>query len=279
MEVRTTMATLKRLIATSTLVVAGLGTAYGQGSPAEAEQIRARQQIALMETVLAGAISNGAQNVILQLRRVIADYRPRTGQARVSGVRLRDYGVLFHVDVPGIPLPLLWEVLVLEAQTRNAITTIQQLRTQASAMPAGPESSRLMEQANRLQQELALGNFRATQPGRGVVGAASLVPTAISRPPDAEPSVVEDPQAAYTREVMAALIDAMLTNSQALGLKPDESLTVVARDGVPNNPQTPSDSIDARIQVMRVKGSVLAAFQARTISLDEARKQVEVTEQ
>jgi hypothetical protein len=273
------MATFNRVIVTVALVGAGVGTAYGQVSSVDAEQVRARQPIVTMETVLGNAVQTGAQNVILEVRSVIPAYSPRIVQARVSGVRLDGYGVLFHVDVPMLPLPFLWDAMVLDMQTRNALMRIQQLRTQASNLPSGPERERLLNQANQLQQELTLGNLRVAQPARGTVAASSLVSVEVERSTPVEPSVVEDPAAAYTRAIKSALIDAMLNNSQALGLKADEWLTIVARDGVPTNPQSPGDAIDASIQVMKVKGSTLAAFQARTISIEEARKQVEITEQ
>ena len=281
LEVRNTMGMFNRVIIAGTLLLAGVGTAYSQVSSAETEQIRARQQIATMETVLASAVQNGTQNVVMQIRRVVPDYRPRTNQPRVSGARLDDYGLVFHVDVPLVPLPFLWDVMVLEMQTRNAVRTIQQLRTQAQQMPEGSQSAQLISQANQLEQELALGNFRAAQPGRGLAAAASLqpVPAGTQRPTNSDPSVVDDPESAYTREVKTALIDAMLNNSQALGVKADEWLTIIARDGAPTNPQSPGDAIDASTQIMRVKGSTLAAFQSRTISIEEARKLVEIQEQ
>jgi hypothetical protein len=273
------MAIFNRVIITIALVGAGLSPAYGQVSSVEAEQVRARQPIVTMETVLVGAITTGAQNVILEVRNVIPAYSPRTVPARVSGVRLDGYGVLFHVDVPMLPLPFMWDAMVLEMQTRNTLMRIQQLRTQALNIPSGPESERLRNQANQLEQELTLGNFRVAQPSRGTVAASSLIPVGVERSTPLEPSVMDDPAAAYTRAIKSALIDAMLNNSQALGVKADEWLTIVARDGVPANPQSPGDAIDASIQVIKVKGSTLAAFQARTISIEEARKQVEVTEQ
>lgn len=280
MEARRTMVTFKRSIGAVLLVALGWGTAQAQVSASEAEQIRVRQQMALMESVLARAIVNGAEQVMTEMRRVISD-RPRLGQARVSGFRLDEANLVFHVQVPEMVLPILWPVAVREHQDRTLLMRIQQLRTQASAMPAGPEQRELMEQIVALEQQLGLGNLRVSAPGRGQVGAQSLVPvpSSVSVSPTVEPSVVDDPESAYTRAVKAALIDAMLINSQGLGLRPDEWLTVVARDAVPGNPQQPGDAIDASIWLMKVKGTTLAAYQSRTISLDEARKQVVVTEQ
>ena len=54
---------------------------------------------------------------------------------------------------------------------------------------------------------------------------------------------------------------------------------VARRDGGPANPQSPGDAIDASTQIISVKGTTLAAFQARTITIEEARKQVEIKEQ
>jgi hypothetical protein len=274
------MATPKRLIAAAVLVLSGVGAVYGQVPAAEAERIRQRQQLALMEDVLASAIRNGSQNVIREIRRVAPDYNPRINPARISGFRLDGHGVVvFHVDVPQVPLPFLWDVRLLEIQTRNAVRAFQQLRNEALQMPDGPERTRLMNQANQLEQELTLGNFRVVQPARGVAAAASLAPVGVTGgPANPEPTVVEDPESAYTREVKTAMIDAMLTNSQGLGIKPDEWLTIVAR-AVPNNPQSPGDALDDSVQILKVKGSTLAAFQAQTISQDEARKLVEITEQ
>ena len=271
----------KRLVGAAVLVLFGLGTAQAQVSAAEAEQIRVRQQMALMESVLARAIVNGAEQVMAEMRRVVSD-RPRLGQSRVTGFRLDESNVVFTVQVPEMVLPILWHVAVREQQDLTLWTRVQQLRTQASAMPAGSEQRDLMQQLVALEQQLGLGNFRVAPPSRGQVGPQSLVPTVpegVTQSQAVEPSVVDDPESAYTRAVKAALIDAMIINSQGLGLRPDEWLTVVARDAVPGNPQQPGDAIDTSIWLMRVKGSTIAAYQSRTINLEEARKQVAVTEQ
>jgi len=273
-----------RLVGAAVLVLFGWGTAHAQVSAAEAEQIRARQQIASMESALTRAIVSGAENVMAQMRRVSPD-RPRLGQARVSGFRLDD-NVIFHVQVPELNLPITYYIALREQQDRTLWMRVQQLRTQALAMPAGPEQRELAEQILAIEQQLALGNLRVSPPSRGQVGPQSLVPdrdrvsVGIQQQPQVvEPSVMEDPESAYTREVKAALVDAMLTSSLTLGLRPEQWLVVVARDGVPGNPQQPGDAIDSSIWVMRVKGSTLAALQGRSITIEEARKQVEVKEQ
>ena len=280
MEARRTMAILNRLIGAAAVVFVSAGAAHAQVTQVQADQIRMRQQIATMETILERAIVTGAENVMAQVRRVISD-RPRLGQARASGFRLPDVGVIFNVQVPEMFLPMMYHVVVRERQETDMLMRIQQLQNEATQMPPGEERNQRLQQVVRLQQDLALGNLRPSEPRRGMVGPQSLVPSDPSRT-EAKPIAdtdVDDPESAYTRHVKAALIDAMLTNSQALGIRPEESLVIVARDAVPNNPQFPGDSIDSSIWVMRVKGSVLAAYQRQSITLEAARKQVEVTEQ
>jgi hypothetical protein len=280
-EVRETMDTLKRFVTVcTTALVVTAGTASAQVRSTDAEQIRSRQQIATFETVLQQAVSIGAQNVIAQVRSVV-NAPPRLGTPRASGFRLDGVGVVFNVSVPAFEMPILWEVLVREAQFRNAAMNLQRLRVEISGMPAGPERVRREQMIAQLETELAIGNLRPAEPPRGAVTAQSLVPVGIAgvNGDSIDQKVAEDPESAYTREVKAALIGAMLTNSQGLGVGPEERLIVVARDGVPANPQFPADSIDSSIWIMSVKGSVLAAFRSGSLTEEEARKQVEVTEQ
>jgi hypothetical protein len=279
-ETRNTMVTLQKAIASGALVLVSCSPAVAQAPSATADQIRLRQQITTMEAVLQQAINIGAQNVAAQVRNIIGD-RPRLGAPpRASGFRLDAYGVVFYVQVPDFTLPFLYDVLVREARDKQAAMVLQQWKNQVSGMPPGPQRDREQNAIYRYEQNLREGNYRALDANRGPVTAASLVPAGVEPTrPTVDPSVVDDPESAYTREVKDALIDAMLTNSQGLGIGADERLTVVARDSVPNNPQFPADAIDSPAWIMSVKGSVLAAFRAGTLSREEARKQVEVKEQ
>jgi len=279
-EVRDTMDTLKKFGAVcATVLVATAGSASAQVRQSEAEQIRNRQQMATFETVLQQAVTIGAQNVVSQVRNIV-NAPPRLGTPRATGFRLPGTGVVFIVSVPAFEMPLMWEVLLRDAQYRNAAMNLQRLRTEVSGMPAGPERARTEQLIVQLESDLAIGNLRPAQPPRGTVTAQSLVPAGIAGGSSSvDQKVVEDPESAYTREVKAALIGAMLTNSQGLGIGPEDRLIVVARDGVPPNPQFPADSIDSSLWLMSVKGSVLSAFRAGSLTEEEARKQVEVTEQ
>ena len=90
------------------------------------------------------------------------------------------------------------------------------------------------------------------------------------------PRVLDNPAEGYTREVKAALVDAMIENSGPLTLGPEEWLTVAARDNVPRDPLIPGDTADFSTIIFRVKGSDLAAFRAGRMTLEEARQKVEV---
>jgi hypothetical protein len=270
------MAIYNRFVAAGALVLIA-GTAAAQIPAAAAEQIRGRQQLANMEVRLERAIVNGAELVMAQVGNVIPD-RPRfIGTPRVSGFKLDQYGVVFYVQVPEFELPILYQVLVQERQNLDSVMTLQRLRNKVATL-TGPEREAVLQDIFLLEQQMGGPGLRATEPGRGSVGAASLVPAGGTgrRLSDVDPQVVSDPQNAYRREVKEALIDAMF--DQVMPLGQDEWLTIVA-GGAQSKPQSPGDSLNSRNLIVRVKGSVLAAYQARSITLDEAKKQVVITEQ
>src|SRR5687767_3197384 len=208
------MDTLKRLIGICvTVLVATATTASAQVRQTEAEQIRSRQQIATFETVLQQAVFSGAQNVIAQVRNII-NAPPRLGTPRASGFRLDGVGAVFYVSVPAFEVPIMWEVLVKDAQYRNAAMNIQRMRTETSRMPPGPARAQQEQLIAQLEADLALGNLRPVQPSRDAISAASLVPAGVSGGSNSvDQKVVDDPESAYTREVKAALIDVMLKHS------------------------------------------------------------------
>lgn len=280
MKVTAMMAMNKSLTAAFAVVWLTSATAFAQTPLNEAELIRARQDISTMEGVLERAIQNGAETLIAQLRFVMPDRWRLTSTPRASGVRLADYGVLFQVQVPALQPPIMWEVrqAVQENQTRE-LMLLQQLRTHASTME-GAERAELERLILETERQLALGNLR---PGLArEVSAASLVPTSPVGQPQQQridARLIEDPQEAYTNEIKGALVDAMLKNSQGLALASEEWLTIVARDAVPPNPLLPGDSIYSSTWVMRVRGSDLAALRTGGITLEEARKRVDLREQ
>jgi hypothetical protein len=104
--------------------------------------------------------------------------------------------------------------------------------------------------------------------------------TPVTRPAVApsDPLLLADPGAVFTREVKSALVDAMIENSGPLSIGPEEWLTIAARDSEAGNRLVPGDAYDLTTTVIRVKGSDLAAFHTKQITLEEARQRVEVKE-
>ena len=86
------------------LTVVGLGTAssaFAQAPLSEADQVKSRQKISMMESVLESAVANGADSLMRAVRVVMPpDALMMTGAPSARGFRLEGYGVFFDVEVP-----------------------------------------------------------------------------------------------------------------------------------------------------------------------------------
>lgn len=266
--------------AVAVLVVAAAVPASAQlPRTPDAEQIRARQRISMMESVLERAVMNGADNLLRQVQTVMPDGAMLSGQPQVRGFRLDNYGVFFDVEVPAVRVSIAWMMKSAQAGSQVADAALADLRAAVSRMAPGAERDRAAASLARLQ--LVVGNAPAPSPAMGLragtVGAATTRAPVAS--PFAAPLDLDNPNEAWTQEVKAALMEAMLESSNALGIRDGEWLTVAARDNVPSDPLIPGDSTDSSTVILRVRGSDLAAFHARTITLEEAKRRVDVREQ
>lgn len=238
----------------------------------DSDQIKARQRISTMEGVLERAVSNGAESMLRQVKTVRADLPSLTGLPEARGFRLDGYGVFFDVEVPALILPPTWPLRMLYRDSTNRI--VDELRAVMVTL-----DQRTRDQLSPLIRRLELQSQGATGlvSASGQTGGQVLTQTPAQDNPQSN-SVIDDPESRYTQEVKAALIDAMIENSQPLGIGPDEWLTVAARDNVPHDPLTPGDKTDFSTVIFRVKGSDLGAFRAGRITVDDVRKKVEVRE-
>jgi len=265
--------------ATAAPVMAEWTVAQGQGTaPAdEAAQSQRRYQIRVLESIIVNSVQHAAETMVGRIQRVTpAMVGPMTDVARARGFVLPDYGVFFDVEVPGLPLSLVWSMRVMERDLD--VGSSFELMRRAVASIADPAARRDAEQAlERIELEVGLpaqpapgGRDRAA----GTVEATAVLPggAGSSEPADR----IGDPNAAYTAEVQAALVDAMLDYSGRIGIGPDEWLTIAARDS--HGPSYPGEPYDAVTVILRIKGSDLADFRADRITRDEARKRVEVQE-
>jgi hypothetical protein len=96
------------------------------------------------------------------------------------------------------------------------------------------------------------------------------------QPPQLD-ATLTDPSQAYTDEVKASLIDAMIENSGALVLEANEWLSVAARDNAPSDSFMPGGQ-DATTLVIRIKGDDLNTFRAGRLTLEQVRARVQVGE-
>jgi hypothetical protein len=95
-------------------------------------------------------------------------------------------------------------------------------------------------------------------------------PTALAGSPQ---GAVMNPDAHYVESVKQELIDAMVRQSNAMELRPDEWLTVAARDAS----EVPGQLAEPNTMILRIKGSDLAEYRADRISIEEARRRVKVS--
>jgi len=231
------------------LLAGGTSTAMAQGPSGEAEQVRSRQRISMMEGALERAVSNGAENMLRKVRSVMPDPPMLTGAPRVRGFRLDGYGVFFDVEVPALRMPLTWTMRYMLDERRAALN---QLLSELRRLP--------VESPNRERLDVLVRQLERTDGPKETAAAAS------------------DPNEAYTQSVKESLLDAMLENSGPIALSNEEWLTVAARDNLPRDPLIPGDTAELNTVIFRLKGSDLAAFRAGRLTLEEARKRVEARE-
>jgi hypothetical protein len=111
-----------------------------------------------------------------------------------------------------------------------------------------------------LMESVAAGNqLRASAAQRAAVGGL---------PPEAS----ANPDALYVESVKAHLVDAMLEYSRSLQLRPEEWLTVAAREAE----EAPGQIEEPSLMVLRIRGADLAEFLAGRLTPVEVRKRVQV---
>jgi hypothetical protein len=245
--------------------------AAGQTRTQDAQ--RRRDQIQLMEGVLAQAVRLGAEQVGRRMQAVDPSMSVLIGQARARGFVLEGYGVFFDVEIPAMRQSVLWSMRngQRESQTASALDILRRYFESMPELPSkqAPSKQEVQQAFKAVTQQLgpvqaqknpALETL-AQPPPPGTVVAANTDP-------------MEDPNAQYTESVKNALIDAMLDYSLPMDLSPDEWLTVAARDN--EGPLAPNVIDDTVTIVLRVRGSDLAAFAADRSRRSEFRSKVEV---
>jgi hypothetical protein len=262
-----------RITSLGIAIVLALAT-NGAAQQVDDSQVRARQRIAMMEGTLESAVKIGADNLLRQVKGVVPDPPMLAGAPEVHGFRLDGYGIFFDVGVPMLRLPVTWPLrYMINSDNRDLEVLAAELKQLVAQMDARyrPQLAQVVQRLETRAQAQTSLNLR----GPGAAVSTNQVP---APPQGVDSRVLDNPAEGYTREVKAALIDAMIENSGPLALGPDEWLTIAARDNVPRDPLIPGDMADFSTIIFRLKGSDLAAFRGGRMTLEEARQKVEVRE-
>ena len=250
----------------------------------DAEQVKARQRIFMMEGVLERAVQLGVDSLGRRVRAVMPDDALLQGGVPVvRGFRLEGYGVFFDVEVPALRRSLAWSLRTMNQTGMALARDLAQMRAFVQSIADPTVRAEFDRTLLRLQQQVG-----PTLPLANRVASQGQIVTAQSVPPPAEPSeftmeppvdqlLLHDPSGAYTQEVKAALLDAMVENGGPLVLGDGEWLTVAARDNAPSDPFMTGDP-DATTLVMRIKGGELSAFRAGRLTPEEVRSLVQIDE-
>ena len=258
-----------------------------------------RRHIYVMEGALARAVAFGAQNLNREIRSAMPEMMALSGEPQARGVYLEGYGIYFDVAVPVLNQVMMWSLRTMMGPDEEVVAALNKLKNyvQSEKNPATRDSLEAM--VARLEIQLGPLSNAADQitpvPRQGIgpgVGAAMVMPgaPATAPPPDPKPAAaprldkkyLQDPNAinrAYTEAVQNALIETMLDWAVATAIKPDEYLTVGARDNMQRDTLAPQDPYEEVVTILlRIKGSDLAAFRAGQIDAAEVRRRVQIRE-
>jgi hypothetical protein len=217
-------------------------SAWAQAAPQSSQaNDPARPQVQTFEMVLGRAVENAGRNVARRVMEFAPDVMAvayQTGDIpHVTGVAVRDMGLyVFHVQVPQVGLSL---------QVMNLMVN----RPQYASRSVGPQ-----------------------QPVRDRVEAAGVV----QADPMAQPGERTgrfDVNAEYRTQVQEVLVEAIIDNSGALPLGPNETLLVITGGSDPAAPN-PFDRRTSPRLVLRAKASDLSAFREGRITRDEVKRRV-----
>jgi hypothetical protein len=243
-----------------------------------AEQKQSRYQIGVMERVLEGAVEHGVTNIRDRLQTIGPTELLMSDNAKARGFRLDGYGVFFDIIVPTFDTTSIWATRTLDQNDLGLDSALKAL--QAHIQAAGDPS--LQQALRRVELQVApiiQPRVASVTGARNATGAAASVDVPDAQAPSTAAAATDpifvDPDEAYRKEVIAAVMDVMLDHSSALAIGPTEWLTVAARRNEERPRLAPADT-DSRTIVIRLKGSDLNAFLARQISKDEALQRFEV---
>jgi hypothetical protein len=254
--------------------VPGLAQPQRPNHAVATEQEKLRLQIAAMEGVLATAVHEIHSQ---QLEKMAPGLLQFDGAIRARGFQLDGYGIFFDVDLPPLPRTVAWSLRLLESPVRLDFE-LAQLRRQVQAV-ADPRLRQEFEQTLRtIQRKVSVSSVTSVGGQTGEAPArteGAMVQASRGGEPDAQPQPPRpDPFATYAAELGEALADLMVQYGGTIALKPDEWLTIAARE---QSRLLPGGPVQTAL-TLRIKGGDLAAFKTGRLNAEEARKKVEIKE-
>jgi hypothetical protein len=259
-----------------------------------------RRVIYILEGALVRAVQFGAQDLNRKIRSAMPDVMALSGEPQARGVYLEGYGVYFDVAVPVLNQVIITSIGRMLGPDDTIVSALSELKTYVQSEKNPAMRASLQNYLGRLELQLGPvtrigGPDLFTPPGRqtpGTSGAPMVTPGAQAMPPPLTPDVatelkldrrsLQDPNAinrAYTESVQNALIETIIDQVGPLTIKPDECLTIAARDNMQRDTLAPWDPAEEVVTIlMRFKGSDIAAYRAGQIDGAELRKRIEIRE-
>jgi hypothetical protein len=265
-----------------------------------------RRHIYTMEGALARAVAYGAQRLNREIRNAMPEVMALSGDPQARGVYLEGYGIFFDVSVPVLNQVMMWSLRTMMGPDESVVAALNKLKSYVQSEKNPATRASLEGMISRLELQLGPlsnaggggGGDQITPLDRGNVtpgvGAMVMLPPDGTKPaaPDANPPAAaprvldkkyfQDPNAinrAYTDAVQNALIDTIVDYAMPTSIKPQEYLTIAARDNMQRDSLAPPDPYEEVITLLlSIKGSDLAAYRAGQIDAAEVRRRVQIRE-
>jgi hypothetical protein len=199
----------------------------------------ARPQVQAFEMVLRGAVDLGGQRFAQRAAEVVPSvYLAPSDTPTVTGFPIREKGLfIFEIQVPGI--------------LQTGLRTYLEYLNRTPRGHTGPDS----------------GGAKPVAAG-GVSADGAVAPDPMTASP-----LIADPDRAYSLDVRAALMDAMIDSSAVLPLGADDMLVIVASGNDPVGPN-PLYRLNPKKLILSVRNADLTEFRQGRITRDEALQRI-----
>ena len=210
-----------------------------------------------MQQLLEEAVTRGVQVVEQQLPTVAPQLLFFAGPVQARGFVLDGHGMFFDVEYPVVRRSLLWSMSALDGMDVGMSAALRDLRARMLSLPEGPGQAGLQAIA---EMEAQLYGSRPSP--------ASASPSGMQLASDV------DPREIYVSALPGELTNAVVAFGSSLGVGGDEWLVVAARDG--RGRADPRLVGPRRTLRLRIKGHDLDALRQGRLTVEEARRRVEI---